>query len=203
MAAFPARDRDDFMAHWTVPRSLPLVWYGDNLDPSFGHAKHNEERKALHYITLGSAQISMPSKWIACNCLTRSFKFILETRCQLDRHFPVPIMCGKNFSTCIWVKLERTFINCDVHALRSLPRPRASNGARHGRLPERGVRFRWPMLGPLKGQGLGQGFEAAIPPDSLVPSLVMSTLPSIALGFECSCVKYRFCSGPGTQDDQD
>lgn len=48
MAAFPARDRDDFMAHWTVPRSLPLVCYGDNLDPSFGHAKHNEERKALH-----------------------------------------------------------------------------------------------------------------------------------------------------------
>ena len=31
-----------------VPRSLPLVCYGNNLDPDFGHAKYNEVRKALH-----------------------------------------------------------------------------------------------------------------------------------------------------------
>jgi hypothetical protein len=38
------------------------------------------------------------------------------------------------------------------------------------------------MLGPLKGQGLGQGFEAAIPPNSLVQSLTMLMLPLVALG---------------------
>ena len=46
------------------------------------------------------------------------------------------------------------------------------------------------------GQGLDQGFEAEIQPDLLVQSLIMSVLPSVALGFVCSCVKYSFCSGP-------